>query len=259
VSLGVADHLVERWIYRLADAVTVASRELARHLSQGGRLRGQPLWIPPGANPDLIRPLAQEEARKEQGLALGRPVLCHAGFAGYDEDLLANTFVAVARRIPGVLLLTSGRAGDVLRQVLRAHGLESQWRHMGVVPYHELGSVLSCADVHLLPYRDRPINRGRFPNKLADYMASGRPVVTNPTGDLATLMEGEPFGLLAEESPEAMGSAVVGLLEHPELARAMGRRGRVLAEGRLAWSSLAEEVEQLYTDTAGPAGVEHAR
>ena len=71
-------------------------------------------------------------------------------------------------------------------------------------------------------------------------------MVTNPTGDMAGLVREEKFGLLAEETPEAMAAAAADLLKRPELREEMGRRGRALAEGRMGWPSLAATVERLY-------------
>ncbi|HET7010224.1 MAG TPA: glycosyltransferase, partial [Anaerolineales bacterium] len=169
----------------------------------------------------------------------------HIGFAGYDEDLLARTFISLASRRPSFLLLTSGTSGDTLARAVSEAGLSQRWMHVGVVPYAELGEILACGDLCLLPYMDRPLNRGRLPNKLADYLASGRPVVANPTGDLAELLR-EGFGIAAAETPEAMAAAAEELLDRPDLQRQMGTRARTLAEGRLSWPSLAATVEDLY-------------
>lgn len=246
LTLGWFDEVLERSLYRHADGVTAASRELGEEVISGGLARDRVAWTPPGANPDLVRPMAKEEARRRYGIPAQAFAVGHIGFAGYDEDLLAESFARLAARQPSAILVTSGRPGEVFRKTLRAYGVHDRWRDLGVVPYRDLGAVLACCDVLLLPYRDRPVNRGRFPNKLADYLASGRPVVANPTGDVADLVRQEGFGLLAEEAPEAMAAAASQLFEKPELREEMGRKGRALAEGRLGWPSLAAAVERLY-------------
>jgi len=257
-TLGRFDDYLERRIYRSAQAATAASRDLAQEVVSAGLRRERVAWIPPGANPDLIRPMGKEVARGQCAIPLAAVVMVHIGFAGYDEDLLAESFARLAAREPSAILVTSGRVGDAFRGILRSYGLQGRWRDMGVVAYRDLGGVLACADLLILPYRDRPLNRGRFPNKLGDYLASGRPVVTNPTGDMADLVREEGFGLLAEETPEAMAAAAADLLKRPELREEMGRRGRALAEGRLGWPSLAATVERLYSKVLETHGARQA-
>jgi glycosyltransferase involved in cell wall biosynthesis len=245
-TLGRWDDFVEKRIYRKAHAVTVASRELEQVMLRSGLESRRVEWVPPGCNADLIRLMPKAEARARYGLPQDAKVLVHIGFADYDEDLLAGVFVRLASRLPSIVLLTSGRVGGLLTETLRASGFYHRLRNVGVVPYGDLGTVMACGDVMLLPYRNRPLNLGRFPNKLADYLASGRPVVTNPTGDLAKLVIDEGFGLLADETSEAMADAVARLLEAPQVAEQMGQKARALAEGRLGWPALAARVEGLY-------------
>ena len=251
VSLGWMDHLAERRLYPHADAVTVASREAGERARAFGVEEEALAWIPPGANPDLIRPQAKERARASLGIPPSAEVVVHLGFADYDEDLLGRAFATLAARRPSALLLTSGKSGRALTQVLREAGLASRWIATGSIPYQELGTLLACGDVFLLAFRDRPLNRGRFPNKLGDYLAAGRPVVANPTGDLGDLLREEGFGLLADETPEAMAAAVTQILERPQASAEMGRRARALAEGRLSWTTLAARVERLYAEAQG--------
>jgi glycosyltransferase involved in cell wall biosynthesis len=245
-TLGRWDDFVEKRIYRQAHAVTVASRELERVTLRSGVESDRVEWVPPGCNADLIRPMPKAEARAHYGIPPDTHVLVHIGFADYDEDLLAGVFVRLATRFPSIVLLTSGKVGSPLTETLRASGFHHRLRNVGVVPYGELATVMACGDVMLLPYRNRPLNLGRFPNKLADYLASGRPVVTNPTGDLGKLVTDEGLGILADETSEAMADAVARLLEAPQEAEQMGRRARALAEGRLGWPALAARVEGLY-------------
>jgi glycosyltransferase involved in cell wall biosynthesis len=110
-------------------------------------------------------------------------------------------------------------------------------------------AVLACADVLLLPYTNRSVNRFRYPNKLGDYLAAGRPIVTNLTGDLGQLVADERVGLIAEDTPESFARAVQRLFDDESLREELGQRGRELAESKLDWRFLAAGLERFYQDT----------
>ncbi len=109
-----------------------------------------------------------------------------------------------------------------------------------------LNLYLACADVFWLPLEDSNANRGRFPLKLTDYLAVGRPIVATAVGDVATLLGEETAGLVSLPEPQAFAVQTLRLFNEPVLREAMGRNGRLLAEGRLNWENLAEELERFY-------------
>jgi glycosyltransferase involved in cell wall biosynthesis len=249
--LGGLDHIAERWACRTASAVTVASTALHRLALELGAAPARALVVPAGASVDRIRPLPVAAMRGRFGLDLEARILVHAGAGCYDVELLARSFVVVARHEPRALLLLIGGRPRGLGRLLRQEGLAHRVVALGHLPYEHLGAALACGDVMLLPFRDRPINRGRSPGKLGDYAAAGRPVVTNPTGDVGTLVAAEGIGVLAGESPEVFARAILDLLADPQRRRALGERAREVAERRLAWSVLAADVEALYASARG--------
>jgi glycosyltransferase involved in cell wall biosynthesis len=111
--------------------------------------------------------------------------------------------------------------------------------------------VLAAGDLMLLPFRDSPVNRGRYPNKLGDYLAAGRPVLTNRTGDLGQLVEQERVGALAGETGAAMAAVAFELLQDPDRLEELGRRARRLAETRMSWGQRAMELEAAYRRVVG--------
>ncbi len=245
-TLGRLDAYAERRLAHLADAVTVISSDLGAYAREVGVPAGRIHTLPVGADVESIRPMPKAAVREKYQLPPDAPIVVHIGFAPYDADLLAGTFVSLARLHPAVILLTSGRLPASVVESLEREGLRHHLRDLGVVPHERLGEVLACGDVMILPYSNTSINRHRYPNRLGDYLAAGRPVVTNPTGDVGDLVIREGLGLVAEEDPERFAGAIRSLLEQPVLCEEMGRRARALAEGPLSWRAMAGRLDAIY-------------
>ena len=57
----------------------------------------------------------------------------------------------------------------------------------GFFSYEIYAKLLPSVDVLLFSFSDKPLNKGRWPNKIGDYMASGRPTILNSKDDLVKL------------------------------------------------------------------------
>jgi glycosyltransferase involved in cell wall biosynthesis len=250
-TLGKADDLGEGWVRSWADGVTAISRDLAARAAAIGQPEHRVLLLPPGAYGWLGRAGPVGELRRKFGLPAEVPIAASAGFAEYDEDLLIGTMVDLARRDTRLHILSLGSPHRRLASALRATGAEARHHNLGFVPTAEVRQALACADVFVLPYSDRPINRGRFPNKVGEYLAAGRPLVTNPTGDVGRLLEVFPVGVLAAEDPHAMADAVLRLLEDGRARQAMGTEAERLASHEFSWDARGAALEDFYRGLIG--------
>ena len=52
------------------------------------------------------------------------------------------------------------------------------------LPYEKFTKLITIADLFSLLQINNLRNQSRFPNKLGDYLAAGRPIIMNPIGDL---------------------------------------------------------------------------
>jgi len=99
--------------------------------------------------------------------------------------------------------------------------------------------------------QDTVANRGRWPSKLNDYIAIGRPTVACPVGDIAFLFKQHKIGILAKNEPEAFANAVMELLGNPSARAEMGAKARTVAENILSWGMLTNELETFYNKIKG--------
>jgi glycosyltransferase involved in cell wall biosynthesis len=243
-SIGGLDEFLEDRVRDRADALTVINTKLRERAER--RFNAPILLIPVGANSDLIRPLPKKEMRRRFGLPENVPIALHAGLSPYDAEYLGRSFVELARHCPQALLVIAGRRFSILDRVIAEAGFSSQLVRLGLLDQATMAAAMACADVLLLPYTNRSVNLFRYPNKLGDYLAAGRPIVANNTGDLGHLVTNERVGLAVPDTPEAFAVAVKDLFDDPTLADELGQRGRALAETKLDWRFFARDLEVFY-------------
>jgi glycosyltransferase involved in cell wall biosynthesis len=246
--LGWADHLGEQQIRRFADAITVVSCDLEARAHQLGIPGKRVRLLQVGANEDVIHPLPKAAMRAKYGLPEEAHIMVNTGFSPYDASMLARTFALLARRNPRALLLMTGARLHEIDDVAEAGSFSDRVVHLGFVPYERLGEVLACGDVMLLPLVNRGVNLARYPNRVGDFLAAGRPIATQPTGEVGSMVIEEAVGIVTGQEPEAFAEGIDRLLQDEDLRLEMGRRARRLAETKLSWRVLAGRLIELYQE-----------
>lgn len=112
----------------------------------------------------------------------------------------------------------------------------------------QIPEVMRAADFLVQPGEDNAFNRYRFPCKLPLFMASGRPVIM-PRSNLGNhVTHSENCLLLQKEqsSPEEIATLLLLLINNPDLARNIGRKGRDFARERFSWDRAAQGLRDFY-------------
>ncbi|MGH7609936.1 MAG: glycosyltransferase family 4 protein [Candidatus Dormibacteria bacterium] len=115
-------------------------------------------------------------------------------------------------------------------------------RFLGFLPEAAKASYFTAADIYCAP------NTGKesFGVILLEAMACGRAVVATAIDGFRQVLSDGQQGLLVPPGDEArMAAALARLLDHPQLRRQMGERGRLSAEG-YAWPLVADRVLSVY-------------
>jgi hypothetical protein len=95
-----------------------------------------------------------------------------------------------------------------------------------------------------------PFNDYRFPAKLPDFLASGRPVVLGRTNIGLSLEDGSEALVLERCTSVELYRAIALLRDEPGLARELGEGGRAFALRELRWEASVERVVRLYDAVA---------
>ena len=249
-TIGLIEAIFEERFRTLADGTTVISTPLRDRAIELGVPPDRVLVLRGGTNSARYPALPKERCREKLGLPVGDPLI---GFSSLDShldlELVFQAFGIVRDRFPSSRIIITGQVNSRVQAAAREFGVSESIMWTGYVPQDEFMSYLGCCDVCLLPLIDKTYNRGRWPNKLLDYITVGRPVVANAVGDIADLIVEHGLGHVTDWEPSEFAGAILGILEDPILAEQMGKRGRELAEGELAWSSIASKLEGFYEST----------
>ena len=203
-----------------------------------------------GSRPSIVRvPILvdTDDVKPSFVHAVGNDV-CYASAPGYLDEIefLLDVVDDVREQYSDLRIRFFGWEVDQLarpglRDRLRAQVAAGYAIVEGVVPVERLGdSYQGCAAL-LLPLKDEPRFVAAVPTKLAEYLASGRPVVATRIGELTKLLsDGENAFLADPGSVRSFADALRRALGDPEHSCAVGRGGRAVAEQVLDYRLYSE-------------------
>ncbi|MGY1719729.1 MULTISPECIES: glycosyltransferase family 4 protein [unclassified Blastococcus] len=236
------------------DVLTYISEYTRERLAPplGGRTRLAQLS--PGVDVDRFAPGVDGTAvRARHGLGDAPVVVCVSRLvARKGQDVLVAGWPRVLARHPGARLLLVGGGPDEgkLRRAIAARGLQGSVVLTGPVDHDELPAHYAAGDVFAMPCRTR---RGGLDVEglgmvFLEAAACARPVVAGTSGGAPeAVRDGVTGHVVDPRSPEAVATALVGLLDDPGRARAMGLAGRAWVEQRWSWTSIAATFDELLT------------
>lgn len=231
----------ERWRLRCHAMITVSTALRDRAIALGIPADRVDV-IANGAAVDDILSLPQAASRARLGLPADAPIVTFSGFVLYDLELAVRAFLRLRQLVPQAVMVITGAKSD-LTALAPPPGAVVQ---TGLLSRPDLNAALCASDLHILPLKDTLANRARFPGKLGDYLASGRPVLTNPVGDAAAIVERNDLGFLAPPDPDSMGARMAEALRDRDRCRILGERARKYAEEEFSWMSMARRLLDRY-------------
>lgn len=243
-------------IWAKPDSITVVSRYFQVKLLQLGVPIGIINTIPNGADTEIIKPLPKEEARKKIGWRSGETIILSMGHNYFESlNILMELFSSVLKHKPDVKLKMLGKLLKVGRYASRIDEILEKYKKLtpgieflGEVPREKVGDYLCAADCLVMPMENSIMDQSRAPIRIGDYLASGRPVVSNAVGYSAEVLGSvKPNGVCTDpENVEEFAQLVLRVLNDTKLADSMGNAGLKLAEGEQNWRNICSHLESVY-------------
>jgi len=166
---------------------------------------------------------------------------------GIEEMVRA---VGLAQKKMRVRLVLAGEfTSDELEREIRALPEFLHVDYHGFVNRDEADRLMARVKTGLIVLHPEPRYRVSYPNKLFEYMAAGIPVIASDFPLWRHIIEESHCGILVEPmNPVALAEAIITVLQQPEEAEAMGRRGREATEKKFRWENEKQKLLNLYAD-----------
>ena len=233
-----------------ADLILSASKWLKEHLVEQGIPESKIVTTPSGIDISLFSNQDGAKVRKKYRLE-DSAVIIYVGELMKPRYLhvLIQAFSKVEEKRKNVKLLMVGEGSDErnLRRLATELNIQDDVIFTGRVPHSEVPDFIAAADIAVSPVSPLPFFKLSSPIKQLEYMAMAKPVVaTEEIPEQEEILKESGAGILASFTPEAIADAIIELLDDPERATEMGRRGREWVVKNRSYDKLAKELEQAY-------------
>lgn len=237
--------LLDRYLVsRRCDRMIAVSQLDRQHMIEIEHIDPRKIVVVPVGIP--LRAATGHDVRAELGISPEDPVLVSVGHLRPQKafEVLVQAAAELRQRLPSlrVLIVGDGDEGPRLAAMIESLGLGDTVRLLGrrrdVMDVVAAGQVtVCCSDFE------------GSPQAVIEYMAAAKPVVATRVGGLPDLVEHQVTGLLIEpRSPSALANAALELLNEPERAAAMGRRGQQRQRAELTMDVTIDRLDALYRE-----------
>lgn len=245
-----------RWLTArvLARASTVVANSVhtRQMLEEHWRVPGARILVMhPGVDTRKFAPAETSQQVRQQFGWSGRRVVLTAGTLQKrkGQDMLIRALPAIRAQVPEVLYVMVGEGPDRadLERLAADHHVRDAVQFRGAPSDDELVACYQQCDVFALPNRQVGWDLEGFGIVLIEAQACGKPVVTGRSGGTSeALEEGETGEVVSCETPGPLAATISALLQDPERALAMGRRGRAWVLRQFDWTVLANQADERF-------------
>jgi glycosyltransferase involved in cell wall biosynthesis len=143
------------------------------------------------------------------------------------------------------IFMGAGDCYDEMIELSQRLGIDDFVEFPGRVPDEYVVRCLSTADVCLSPDPRNPLNDVSTMNKILEYMAMARPIVSFDL--IEARVSADDAAVYVPSNDElAFAEAIDTLLRDPQGRREMGERGRIRLKGRLSWDVSRSQLIEFY-------------
>ena len=251
---AVMERLFQNAVLRRAAGLHYTTEEEQR-ISEPQALNPRAWVVPIGIELGALSAPAPRERLRERYPAIGsRKVVLFFGRLNFKKglDTTIAAFATIARARDDVFLLLAGPDGGqraAAEQWVTEAGIGDRTLFTGMVTGAEKALVLAGSDIFVLPSLSE-----NFGLSVVEAAACSLPVVISDRINLCGDIAAADAGLVGPPTVEAFAGHLRFLLDNPDTAAAMGRRGAALARDHYNWDALGERYEAMYREAAAMRG-----
>jgi glycosyltransferase involved in cell wall biosynthesis len=242
--------VLERLTFLCADAVISTNESYRRIAIERGKIPPNRVSIVRSA-PDLSRFV---QCEPDPSLRNGKQYLgAYLGVMGPQDGVdyalraIAHLRNEIGRTDTHFVFMGAGDAFDDMVALSADLGINDIVEFTGRVPDKFVQRCLSSADVCLSPDPKNPLNDVSTMNKVVEYMAMTRPLVSFDLVEARVSAGGAAVYAPANDEA-AFAAAIDDLLDDPERRKEMGDLGRERVESELSWDISRKNLLRFYDD-----------
>ena len=172
----------------------------------------------------------------------------------YGVDELIKSFAIVHKSHPKLKLYIIGKTPDYNDasgniKLINDLGIKDFVVFTGMIAAEKMPQILKNATVLALNRPDSLQAKCGFPTKLGEYLLTENPVVVTKVGDIPLFLKHKESALLAEErNPQDFASNVNWILDHPQEASIIGKKGANVALKEFNYLTETKKILKCITD-----------
>ncbi len=233
----------ERRIFGAFDQVSSISPQMCAKIEKFGVSPDRIYEFRNWADTDNIKPSDSTKFREKWNINTPH-VAFYSGNIAFKQgiEIIPETARLMADRKDLTFVICGN--GSARAELERRYSGLSNLQIYDLQPREDLNDLLNMATVHLLPQKADAADLV-LPSKLANMLATGRPVIAGVKADRGLADEVAGCGVIFEpENPAALSDAINSMLDDPDAMETFGKAGRLRAEQRWSREAIIDGLQQ---------------
>ncbi len=191
------------------------------------------------------------DAKVKLGLPANKKVILIIGYfrPSKNFELVVDIFPEILKQVPDAILVVAGKIRGsehidyrnmLFNKIESSPAREHIYLIRGQLPQHVFDTILSAADVVVLPYRISSQS-----GILAHCLAFGKPIVTSSTEAMRLAIGKSGTGLISETREDFIKN-IIRILSDEALAAKMSQNAKKYVKEKISWSIIADKHIKIY-------------
>ena len=234
-----------------ADLILPISKGMQKDLTQKGISGSKMMLFPSSVDLDIFSLMVSGDNVRNRYHLNNSQVVIYVGemIKLRHLDMVIRAFAKVKEKKGDVKLLMVGDGDDRvnLERLADELGVKNSIVFTGQVSYFDVPKFIAASDIGIVPVPPLSILKVSVSTKLREYMAMGKAVIANEEiPDHKESIEQSEGGILVPFDESAFADGIIELLNNPEKAKEMGRKGYEWVVKTSSYEILARQVEKRY-------------
>ncbi|MCJ7570523.1 MAG: glycosyltransferase family 4 protein [Candidatus Thermoplasmatota archaeon] len=230
-----------------ADAITCDACHLKESMEKLGADDRKINIIYFGTDTEKFNPKQHsEKTRKNLGVLNAPTIISSKNLEPiYDIDSLIRSVPIVLKKVPEAKFIIAGEGSQKakLMQLAKSLGVSGSVKFIGFIPSDEFPRYLVSADIYVCT----SLSDGGLAVATKEAMACELPVVvTNLDVNTKWVENGKNGFVVPLKDPKTLSEKIIYLIEHEDVRRKFGEKGRKLVEEKFEYDKEMKKVENIY-------------